>query len=115
MAFSYRDSTTKEERTCVLPAEEFLRRFLQHVLPKGFRRVRTYGWLSPAAKLRRSQVQALLGTHSSPRNKSADQSRSSPARKHRPVQILCPHCSKPMLRIGQLGRAPPRSPCTPRY
>ncbi len=114
VAFSYRDSGTGEQRHCVLPADEFLRRFLQHVLPKRFRRVRIYGWLSPAAKQRRSQVHALLGRHSSPQNTPAGKSRSSPARKHRSVQILCPHCSKPMIRIGELGRAPPRTPCIPR-
>ncbi len=111
VAFSYRDAATREERTCLLAAEEFLRRFLQHVLPKGFRRVRTYGWLSPAAKIRRSHVHALLGTHSSPASENRGTTRSSPARKHRPVQTLCPHCSKPMFRIGELGRAPPRPPC----
>lgn len=39
---------------------EFMRRFLQHVLPKGFRRVRVYGWLSPAAHKRLARIQALL-------------------------------------------------------
>ena len=111
VAFSWRDSASREERTCVLPADEFLRRFLQHVLPRRFRRVRTYGWLSPAAKLRRSQVHALLGTHSSSRSDPGKAICSSPSRRHRPVQFLCPHCSRPMNRIGELGRAPPRTSC----
>jgi hypothetical protein len=111
VAFSWRDSATREERTCVLAADEFLRRFLQHVLPRRFRRVRTYGWLSPAAKLRKSQVHALLGTDRSPQNQPGRESHASPARRHRPVQFLCPHCSRPMARIGELGRAPPRSSC----
>ena len=33
-------------RTMTLTLEEFLRRFLQHVLPKGFPRIRYFGWLA---------------------------------------------------------------------
>jgi hypothetical protein len=35
-------------------------RFLQHILPRGFARVRTFGWLHPAAKVRANRVRALL-------------------------------------------------------
>ena len=44
--FRYRASDTGKLRTCTLPAEEFIRRFLQHVLPKGFVKMRYYGFLS---------------------------------------------------------------------
>ena len=112
VAFSYRESQTGEKRECVLSAEEFLRRFLQHVLPKRFRRVRTYGWQSPAAKARRSLVHALLGWHSSTQSMSCIKNESSPAAgRHRPVQIMCAKCSKPMKRIGSLARAPRSSQC----
>ena len=43
-----------------LSGEEFLRRFLQHVLPRGLMRVRHFGWLSPAAKNRYARVRGLL-------------------------------------------------------
>ena len=36
VTFRYRDTDTAQERVCTLAAEEFIRRFLQHVLPKGF-------------------------------------------------------------------------------
>ena len=36
-------------------------RFLQHILPRSFARVRTFGWLHPAAKVRANRVRALLG------------------------------------------------------
>jgi hypothetical protein len=110
VAFSYRDSASGEPRQCVLPAEEFLRRFLQHVLPKGFRRVRTYGWLSPAAKRRRGRLHALLGRDNSPGSSKPPLRASSPVRQHRLVQFLCPHCAKPMLRVAEFGRAPPAHP-----
>jgi Putative transposase len=38
------------KRTLALPAETFIDRFLLHVLPKGFKRIRHYGILGPAGK-----------------------------------------------------------------
>ena len=43
-----------------LPAHEFLRRFLQHVLPKGFHRVRTSGLLHSARRTTLRRLQLLL-------------------------------------------------------
>ena len=37
-----------------------MNRFLQHTLPRHFARVRTFGWLHPAAKVRLNRVRALL-------------------------------------------------------
>ena len=56
VTFSYRPSDTGKWRTSTLSALEFLHRFLQHVLPKGFVKVRYYGFLAPC---RRKQLQAL--------------------------------------------------------
>ena len=45
--FRWRDyKNHNKKRTMTLTAEEFLRRFLQHVLPKGFPRIRYFGWLA---------------------------------------------------------------------
>jgi hypothetical protein len=47
VTFTYKDyAHGGKERTLTLPAEEFLRRFLQHVLPQGFVKVRHYGLLA---------------------------------------------------------------------
>jgi hypothetical protein len=97
VTFSYRESRTGQTRTCTLSGEEFLRRFLQHVLPKGFHRVRHFGWLSPAAKVHFRQVATLLDAPAPP----------PPCTSTRPVELLCPHCQKPLRRIGTFGRAPP--------
>ena len=48
-----------------LSAEEFLRRFLQHILPPGFQRVRHGGFYSAAAREKYSRLAALLG-HTAP-------------------------------------------------
>ena len=47
VTFCFRRSDTGQWRTCALNALEFIRRFLQHVLPKGFVKVRYYGLFSP--------------------------------------------------------------------
>jgi len=43
VAFKYKESKTKLWKTMTLEVEEFIRRFLQHVLPGGFVKVRYYG------------------------------------------------------------------------
>ena len=56
----YRDNN--QQKTMTLSAKEFIRRFLLHVLPKGFQRIRYYGFLGNRhrqAKL--AQCRQLLG------------------------------------------------------
>jgi len=50
VAFRYRASDTGQNKLCTLPAEEFIHRFLQHVLPKAFVKVRYYGFFSPGRR-----------------------------------------------------------------
>jgi len=56
----YRDSNTGQPKSILLEPDELIRRFLQHVLPQGYCRVRCFGWLHPAAKVRANRVRALL-------------------------------------------------------
>lgn len=60
VTFRYRESRTQELRRCTLSAEEFLRRFLQHVLPKGFMKVRSYGLFASACRKDLQKAQQLL-------------------------------------------------------
>jgi hypothetical protein len=59
VTFRYKDyADDQRHKTTTLTAEEFLRRFVQHVLPKGFVKMRHYGLLANrqrAAKLERSR------------------------------------------------------------
>ncbi len=51
VAFRWKDyAHGSKQRTMTLSPEEFLRRFLQHVLPKGFPRIRYFGWLANRAR-----------------------------------------------------------------
>lgn len=73
--WDYRQSGTGQRLSLSLEPQELLRRFLQHVLPSGFHRVRRFGWLHPAAKAKRERVRTLLATRASsppPEDEPAD-------------------------------------------
>ena len=46
VTFSYKDYRDNEKKTLMLPCEEFVRRFMMHVLPAGFQKIRYYGFLN---------------------------------------------------------------------
>jgi hypothetical protein len=60
VTFRFKESGSLVWKHLTLPAEEFIRRFLQHVLPKGFRKVRYYGFLSPHGRQALAQSRTLL-------------------------------------------------------
>jgi hypothetical protein len=60
VTFRYRDNRSQQMQRVTLPAQKFLDRFLLHVLPEGFVKVRHYGWLASAAKKKLARVNALL-------------------------------------------------------
>lgn len=99
VTFRYKDSKTRELKTAMLPVLVFIAMFLQHVLPKRFRRVRAYGWQSPAAKGKFDRIRSLL---------DALPTCAAVTAPRETVVICCPKCQKPMRLIGTFGRAPPR-------
>jgi hypothetical protein len=60
VTFRYQDAVARAWRTMTLPGEEFLRRFLQHVLPRGFHKVRYYGLWRPRVATIRAHLQQTL-------------------------------------------------------
>jgi hypothetical protein len=60
VTFRYRKPHSQRQRTMTLPVFEFMRRFLQHVLPTGFMKIRYYGVLSPSASLPLEEVKARI-------------------------------------------------------
>jgi len=96
ITFSYKDSKDGRWKPARLTPQEFIRRFLQHVLPRGFQRVRSFGWLSSAATKRRARIFALLDW------------KAPPLPRPTPLPpLLCPRCQKPLHWIGRFTRAPP--------
>lgn len=61
VTFRYRESETKKIKYRTLSGAKFLWLILQHVLPKGFRRTRNFGFLHPNSKRLIALLQYLLG------------------------------------------------------
>lgn len=58
--FKYKKSKSNRWRTMQLDGIEFMRRYLQHVLPTGFMKVRYFGFLNPNCRLSLQRVVALI-------------------------------------------------------
>ena len=91
ITFRYRDSAAHERKTMTLPPHEFLRRFLQHVLPKGLHRVRAYGLLSSTHRTTLRRLQLLLGA-----DRRQPEGLDDDDRKHLP-RLRCPRCHQGAL------------------
>jgi predicted Zn-ribbon and HTH transcriptional regulator len=109
VTFAYRDRKNRDRRKLMtLDAEEFIRRFLLHVIPKGFMRVRHYGFLANHSKDCLSNCRQLIGLTPAP-----------PPPLQRSVEELmlaltgieihrCPLCQKGTLAwVSQLAASPP--------
>jgi hypothetical protein len=60
VTIKYKDRKSSRRRTCRLSGHEFMRRFLQHVLPKGLHKVRYFGLWHPSKRHRAAQARLLL-------------------------------------------------------
>jgi len=99
-----------------LSPEEFMRRFLLHVLPSGFHRIRHYGLLANGS--RRLSLAAARQFLEVPVDVLAIQTSKAPANDEpestKPPTFACHHCGRPMLIVRLLApepsiRAPPRA------
>jgi hypothetical protein len=101
VTFRYRDNRTQQVKKLQLPAAEFIKRFLQHVLPRGLAKVRHYGLASPAAGQRHATAMTLLQAAASNSNSPAPMPQCSPPNVQQ--SLRCPHCMKGQLvLLGQL-------------
>jgi hypothetical protein len=86
VTFTYRRVGSNRPQKMTLDAHEFLRRFLPHVLPAGFQKVRHYGFQSPSSgtllEAVRWLITAALGAIFTLGTEPAD----------RPATLLVPHC-----------------------
>lgn len=106
VTFEYKDSKDERWKKRTLPAEEFLRRFLQHVLPKGFHKVRCYGLLSPRHRGKLRQLQLLMAAPEPP-PVAEPEGVQFPGE----MQTPCPQCATGIMLIitwiPRAARAPP--------
>ena len=111
VTFRYQKCGDSQWKMMTLPANEFIRRFLQHVLPKGTHKVRYYGLWSPSNRSRLHQVQILLARDKPVPPHERDFPEEEILAIPMPAEKKCPHCGKGILvlidRIPRQGRAPP--------
>jgi hypothetical protein len=109
VTFRYQSSRDKRWKTMTLEALEFMRRFLQHVLPHGFHKVRYYGLLAPSNREVLQRIRTLLAEH----HAQAETGYVQPpqARPSSSDLLRCPYCATGTLvwvaRISPCGRSPP--------
>jgi len=101
LTFSYKESATDQIKHSTIAAQEFIRRFLQHVLPPRFIKVRYYGLLSPAHRQLLQQARQLLSATSS---KLISQDLNFT---HSLVVLSCPLCGGPLTLLGPIARGRP--------
>ena len=95
VTFHYQETTTGKTKFCTVMAEEFIRRFLQHVLPKGFVKVRYFGFFSPGQRQRLHHIRDLLGGSDTPQPMVEPASEPASQDQTRP----CPQCGQLMRLI----------------
>jgi hypothetical protein len=107
ITFRYYATDTGQPKLCTLSAEAFIHRFLQHVLPKGFVKVRYFGFFAPGCRERLVGLRLLL-EHNYPED--TGQSQTAPVDATPDPQLCCPSCGQPLLfqrLIQPTGRCPP--------
>jgi hypothetical protein len=101
VTFRWRSAHHNEHKLMSLVLDEFLRRFLLHTLPKGFVRIRHFGFL---ANRRRAVLLPLCFQLLDAEQPSQSEPEASPSKQPRPLW-LCPKCGGPMVVIDRLTAA----------
>lgn len=108
VTFQYRASDTGQLKRCRLSVEQFFQRFLQHVLPRAFVKVRYFGFFGASVRRKLTALQMRLASQTL--DTVEHQAASSPSALEPPSKILCPACGQPMTFQRNLSPEQCRSP-----
>ena len=111
VTFRYQHRQERQWKTMTLPAMEFIRRFLQHVLPRGTHKVRYYGFWNPAQRqlLRRIQLVTTPAQIPSASHDAGVAQAEGAAEGAFPTR-KCPCCGEGTLVLVETLRRQPRGP-----
>jgi len=99
---AYKDYRDEQNKVMALDAEELLRRYLLHVLPKGFMRCRHYGFLANRCRCERlAQIRQAIAARASDRTREPRENTEAPFN-----GWPCPACRQGRLRV--VGLITPR-------
>jgi len=96
VTFRYKDRKDKTFTPYSLNVFEFLRRFLQHVLPKGFVKVRYFGFFATKKRIELDHIKELIG------RRLCSKSPSYPKKIKKPM--ICPSCGQVLVLICEIPR-----------
>ncbi len=111
----YRAEGRDRQKVMTLATGEFIRRFLIHVLPRGFHRIRHYGLLASGTRADNiARACRLLDVPAAPPS-TADTATSSEVNEPKPISPPCPCCGGRMVIIEtfQRGASPRTCPAAP--
>jgi hypothetical protein len=97
VTFNYTDSKTGKIKIVTLDTLEFIRKFLQHVLPQNFIKIRYYGFLAPAAKKKLIKLRKMLYLDAITENKKKNDQQLAKT-------LLCPNCGSPLQWVEKLPK-----------
>jgi hypothetical protein len=112
ITFQYRASDTGQLKLCTLSVEKFIQRFLQHVLPRGFVKVRYFGLLGASVRPRLLSLRQQLEQNQPIDNAISQpvaESTETPSVVSQP-KMPCPKCRQPMVYQRTLAPTACRSP-----
>ena len=111
VTFRYRATDTGRLKLYILSSEEFIHRYLQHVLPKGFVKVRYYGFFALVCRIRLAALRPQLQNAFPDCDESGDAEQGQELASFPFAPILrCPSCGQAMRlqqSIQPTGRCPP--------
>ena len=110
VTFRYRESDSGALRRMTLTPMEFIRRFLQHVLPNGFHKVRYYSLLSPSNRKTLKLLQNILTTGSILEAILNPSESEKLPESQRHETLLCPHCGCRLRLLKTIKSARTRGP-----
>lgn len=110
VSFKYQDSSSSRWHNMTLDAQEFMRRFLQHVLPKGFHKVRYYGFWAPPCRDTLRRLLLILPPTSPSEPTPQDPDPPATPDNTIPEHPPCPHCHQPALVLLKVIPRPKRGP-----
>jgi hypothetical protein len=101
ISFRYKDKEDREKsKICKLKKHEFMRRYLMHILPKGFVKIRSYGFHHPNSPIRLHELRLKIAESmdkAATQVKREDRELSTEVPPIQPSGIKCPCCGGPMI------------------
>ena len=114
----YRAKRRHQHKTMTLTTDEFMRRFLIHILPRGFHRIRYYGLFANHIRVKNVQRlrqlirdESVIDTRVNDTSVDAQETQTDAADNHPATSTyLCKSCGAPMIIIETFQKQRPRAP-----